>query len=167
MCAGAGDEALLDTLLRRIVFASDKTNRLFALRDQSRQGARSIGGAEITQVNEEEIRGDRGLRQKAGHEEFLAGIIRRNVEQRAAELEAMTQDQIETIVGVTARHFLHLREADVFRVGGLKSGSQRLQTVEGKLAPASIGDHAGKQQYDARLFGLGKASRSQRRHREG
>ena len=69
----------------------------------------------------------------------------------------MSQDEIETIVRVAARHFLHLRQANVFRVGSLESRSQRLQTIECELAPAAIRDHAGKQQHDARLFRLAPA----------
>jgi hypothetical protein len=62
-------------------------------------------------------------RQVAGDKEVLAGIVGRNVEQRTAELKAVTQDEIEPVIRVSAGYFLHLCEANVFRVGSPESGS--------------------------------------------
>jgi hypothetical protein len=58
--------------------------------------------------------------------------------------KALAQDQIESIIGVTAGHLLHLRQADVFRVGSSESRSQRLQAIKGELAPTAVRDHAGQ-----------------------
>ncbi len=54
---------------------------------------------------------------------MLRWIVRCNVEERAAELKAMSEDEIETIIRVAAHDFLHLREANVLRVGGLESAA--------------------------------------------
>src|SRR5271156_3174818 len=77
---GAGNEAPLDPLLRRIVLASDETNHLLLLRYQGRKRARSIGRAKMPQIDKHEVRRDVGLRQITGDKVMLIRIVRRDVE---------------------------------------------------------------------------------------
>ena len=98
-----------------------KPTACFLVRNERGQHARAVGGAEVAHVDEHDVAGHFGLRKKRRDEIMLAGIIGRHFEQRAAEFDAVADDQIETVVGVAARDLVHLREADVFRVGRLET----------------------------------------------
>jgi len=142
------DECFFHAVLVRIVVASDEADGSFLFRDERGQDARAVRGAEVAHVDEHDVAGHFGLRKERGDEIALAGIIRRHFEQSAAEFDAVSDEEIESVVRVAARDLVHLRDADIFRIGGLEAVSRLkvLQPVVCELAPAAVGNHSREEQ---------------------
>jgi len=79
-------------------------------------------------------------RLKGGGEEVGVRVFRRNFIERRAVFEAVADDQVVAVIGITPDHLLHLRLRHAFAAGDVESlRFQVLQTLISQLAPAAIG----------------------------
>lgn len=81
---------------------------------------------------------------KVENEEFRLGIVGRDIEQCTTEFEAVADNQVVTVVRVTACDLGNLRLGGVLGISGLKArlGGKFLDSHIGELASAAVRDDA-------------------------